>query len=207
MSIFRLFKSAVVLSIVLYFEGCGGGDKNSKEEEKSNKNTEVLKKEIGDAVARVIQFEFHGRNSEKTPETVDSIEAVQTIFNDLYQAIDSAKNDFSREELNQAIKTSTEKHTSKMQNETKVRMVRILIFIDQQDLNAVLRNIRDNVLENLVESLLGTAPRDVKDKLKQEVESKIKTKKPVTLKTVNDMLDGTEYAAYKNSANGKPVVV
>ncbi len=30
MSIFRLFKSAVVLSIVLYFEGCGGGDKKNK---------------------------------------------------------------------------------------------------------------------------------------------------------------------------------
>jgi hypothetical protein len=41
MSIFCLFKSAVVLSIVLYFEGCGGGPKDKAAEIKSRLDKEL----------------------------------------------------------------------------------------------------------------------------------------------------------------------
>ncbi len=41
MSIFRLFKSAVVLSIVLYFEGCGGSPKDKAAEIKSRLDKEL----------------------------------------------------------------------------------------------------------------------------------------------------------------------
>jgi hypothetical protein len=112
MSIFRLFKSAVVLSIVLYFEGCG---------DKKNGNKKVSKGEIDEVRGSVNSSLDSCINLiTGTPGAAKSIaeyKKIKTEFNDGLDELCKDGNNPTQKELEQFAKKFDEK-MQKVQSST-----------------------------------------------------------------------------------------
>ncbi len=117
MSVFRLFKSAVVLSIVLYFEGCGEKNKNQREKNKTApvSNSELQKKRsfVNNEIDQLIKLLNGTPDSDKI---IPEIKKIKAEFNNGLDELCKNGRNPTQGELEQLEKQMSAKVQQRSQN-------------------------------------------------------------------------------------------